>query len=242
MRKLETHDWWPEMVALKDELSLRELGEKFSVTPGAIMAAFRRNGIERRAAPPGPRAYRERRQAPEADALPPEPGEDASVRPGSKDGQIAAFAEMLGQVPDHEIAKKAGVSLRTVAAYRARNDIPGFRGKRTRRKKPGPKSKVEPYADIVGTVPDRVVAEKAGVTVNAVRNWRRLRGISAAGRSLPTLGTTNGEIFVDGDIAWQVRLSDGRIGVVVADSLVDAARKAEDVGDVTAMDRLGPVL
>jgi hypothetical protein len=29
MRKIETCPWWSEMVSLKDELSLRELAERF---------------------------------------------------------------------------------------------------------------------------------------------------------------------------------------------------------------------
>ena len=30
MRKLESHDWWPELVRDKDALSLRELAKKFT--------------------------------------------------------------------------------------------------------------------------------------------------------------------------------------------------------------------
>ena len=59
MRRIETNDWWPELVKLKDELSLRELAERFDVTPGAISAAFKRTGISSPpSAPPGPRARR----------------------------------------------------------------------------------------------------------------------------------------------------------------------------------------
>lgn len=35
---------------------------------------------------------------------------------------------------------------------------------------------------LLGQVPDRVVAERAGVSLNAVRNYRVKRGIAAAGR------------------------------------------------------------
>ena len=97
MRRIETYDWWQDLVNLKDELSLRELAERFSVTPGAISAAFKRTGITRRPAPPGPRARRKSRS--EADELPPEPGEGAeeSVRPGSKDSQILPHMDLLGK-------------------------------------------------------------------------------------------------------------------------------------------------
>ncbi len=44
------------MLALKDTLSLRELGHHFGVTPSAIMAAFKRNGISRSPTRSGPKA------------------------------------------------------------------------------------------------------------------------------------------------------------------------------------------
>jgi len=58
MRKIERNTWWPQAIRLKDELSLRELSEKFGPTPGAFMAAFKRNGITRKPSPPGPRKPR----------------------------------------------------------------------------------------------------------------------------------------------------------------------------------------
>lgn len=247
MKKLETYEWWPELVSLKDELSLRELGERFDVTPGAIMNALRRNGIERKPAPPGPRAHRKRSKSAN---LPPEPG-DGAARPGSKDAQIEAHKDLLGTVPDRVVAEKAGVSLRTVAAYRARHDIDGYKGPRksSGRKR---KSKIDPFADIVGTVPDRVVAEQAGVSVNAVRNWRRNRGVPAVGRGRPPAtstatpsASTSDAIRVTvagGDVAWKVTLGSGRSGVVVGQDLMDAAQKAQRVGDVTSMERIGAVL
>ena len=47
----------------------------------------------------------------------------------------------------------------------------------------GRRSKLDPYADKVGTLPDREVAELAGVTVENVRTWRKRRGIPSPGRS-----------------------------------------------------------
>jgi hypothetical protein len=62
LRTIESNEWWPELVALKDELSLRELAERFQVTPGAIVAALKRGSITRSTvsgragtAPPGDR-------------------------------------------------------------------------------------------------------------------------------------------------------------------------------------------
>lgn len=184
MRRIETYDWWPELVRRKDELSLRELAERFDVTPGAISAAFRRTGLSRKAAPPGPRI---RRKASGGDeALPPEPGEgedNALARPGSKDTRILPYAKLLGQVPDSDVAKKAGVSVRTIASFRARNNVGGYKGPRKRGADRAPrKSRIDAFAHLVGQHPDRIVAEKAGVSLNAVRNWRMRHGVPASGR------------------------------------------------------------
>lgn len=59
MKKLEDRPWWPELVALKDVLSLRELGERFGAAPAAISNALKRNRLDRNGAPPGPRANRD---------------------------------------------------------------------------------------------------------------------------------------------------------------------------------------
>ena len=129
MRRLETFDWWEELVALKDELSLRELAERFHVTPGAISAALKREGVMRQPAPPGPRVHRRRKGE---EDLPPEAGEEEVVdaRPGSKDALLLEHRDLLGQVPDKEVATKAGVSVRTVASFRARNGIPSYAPRR----------------------------------------------------------------------------------------------------------------
>ena len=196
MRRIETYDWWPELVRRKDELSLRELAERFDVTPGAISAAFRRTGLSRKAAPPGPRI---RRKASGGDeSLPPEPGEGEEgtvARPGSKDTRILPYARMLGQVPDSDVAKKAGVSVRTIASFRARNAVGGYKGPRKRGADRAPrKSRIDAFAHLVGQHPDRIVAEKAGVSLNAVRNWRMRHGVPASGRAAsdPVHGAVHG--------------------------------------------------
>ena len=59
MKKLEDRPWWPELVELKDVLSLRELSSRFGAAPAAISNALKRSGLERNPAPPGPRAKRD---------------------------------------------------------------------------------------------------------------------------------------------------------------------------------------
>ncbi len=250
MRRIETYDWWPELVDLKDTLSLRELAEKFSVTPGAISAAFKRTGITRRPAPPGPRARRKSR--PESESLPPEPGEaNVSARPGSKDSQILPFQDLLGSVPDAEVADRAGVSVRTIASFRSRNGISGYTGPRRRRRAGGGRrSKIDAFAHLLGQVPDRVVAEKAGVTLNAVRNYRAKRGIQAAGRTGSAVSPTEvgaALSFTGGEAAWRVTAeaeTGQSVRVVVAPSLAEAANRAEaaGLGQIVALEWIGAVV
>lgn len=247
MRKIETFSWWNDLLKLKDQYSLRELADRFDVTPGAITAAFKRTGTSRRSAPPGPRNRRPASAPPPVveELLPPEPGDGADAdpagRPGSKDTRIATHAALLGTVPDAEVARKAGVSVRTVAAYRARVGIPGYTGPRRRGADRQPrKSRIDAFADLVGTVPDRVVAERAKVSVNAVRNWRVKRHVKARGRAaevaapaaaavaaVPSTGSQAYRVVVGGD--------ERAVRVVVAASLSAAAAHAESAG-------LGPIL
>jgi len=245
MRRIETFDWWPELVELKDELSLRELADRFSVTPGAISAALRRTGITRKPAPPGPRARR-------ATSLPAEPDGEGPplVRPGSKDAQLVPFLDELGQVPDAEVAQRAGVSVRTVASFRSRHEITGYTGPRRRRKDRKPRrSRIDPFQELLGQVPDRVVAEQAGVSLNAVRNYRVKHGIPASGRGRPKAGTVPppGALTIPpphsaGDIAWEVTLTSGETVAVLAVDLVSAAEAAKRVGAVAEIRRVGRVV
>lgn len=255
MRRIETYDWWPELLERKDELSLRELAERFEVTPGAISAAFRRVGVSRKAAPPGPRIRRSKSE----EGLPPEPGEGADapdaadgVRPGSKDARILPFASMLGEVPDSEVAKRAGVSVRTIASFRSRNGVGGYKGPRKRGADRAPrKSRIDAFSHLVGNFPDRVVAERAGVSLNAVRNWRMRRGIAANGRvgeaSEAEPMAAAAVVPATGVGAWKVVTSqsrDGQVRVVVAESLSDAASRAEraGIGAVLALEWIGAVV
>ena len=246
MRKIESNPWWPQLVELKDELSLRELAERFQVTPGAVSAALKRNNITRVPSPPGPRGRR-------SQDLPPEPGETVPTKRGgpSKRHLIEPFVELLGQRPDHEIAEQAGVSQRTIANYRARLGIPGYRGVKKRGKDRKPRaSKIDPFQELLGQVPDRVVAERAGVSLNAVRNYRVKRGIPARGRGRPPAGTVpppgqaaslpvTAPATPTGNLAWKVVLASGQVVVVAAESLHAAAARADSCGVVVSLERIG---
>jgi hypothetical protein len=249
MRRIETYDWWPELVRRKDELSLRELAERFEVTPGAISAAFKRTNLSRKAAPPGPRIRRQGGDG--ADGLPPEPGEAATedtttVRPGSKDAKITPYLELLGTVPDSEVARKANVSVRTIASFRARHGVTGYKGPRKRGADRAPrKSRIDAFAHLVGLHPDRVVAEKAGVSLNAVRNWRMRHGVAASGRAdaARELSPVRSEPGEGGRGAWKIS-SDETVKVVVAPSLAEAAVLAQraGIGTIRALEWIGEVV
>lgn len=253
MRRIETYGWWQELVNKKDELSLRELAERFDVTPGAISAAFKRTGLSRKAAPPGPRI---RRKSQSNDDLPPEPGEmddeddsstSAEARPGSKDTRILPYLEMLGKVPDSEVARKAGVSVRTIASFRARNQLNGYKGPRKRGADRAPrKSRIDAFSHLVGQLPDRAVAQQAGVSLNAVRNWRMRHNMlpnPQAEESEFTPASVSSHSAGSG--AWRVVTgSNGAVRVVIAGSLSDAAARVEDagIGRILALEWIGETL
>ena len=237
MRRLEQEDWWEELVSLKDELSLRELAERFNATPSAISNALRRNRLERRPAPSGPRAYRTTRndsvykltrsisQVNKAEPL---------VRPGSKDSLLQPAFHLLGKLPDAEIAERCGVSVRTVASYRARHKIAGYTGPR-KRQGPGKKmhqSKIDTYASLVGIESDKEIARRAGVTPNAVRHYRMTRGIvpvtQVAAPATSAVSRVASETF-----GWLVRFDDADTiveRVMLGSSLEQVAQNAMNAG------------
>lgn len=61
MQRIETQPYWPDIVAVKDSLSLRQLADRWGCTPGAIADGLKRQGLTRRSAPPGPRRDLEHR-------------------------------------------------------------------------------------------------------------------------------------------------------------------------------------
>ncbi len=272
MAHLEEDAAWSQILRLKDELGLRELAERFGTSPSAVAAAFKRQGVSRTphaldgagspadAPPPAevapaPRRAGRRRAAREDDdvvMLPEVEAALARIRPGSKDVQIARHAAALGQVPDSEVARRAGVSVRTIASFRARHDIPGYRGPRRSASARGPRrSRIDPFAGLLGQVPDRVVAEKAGVSLNAVRNYRVKRGIPAAGRDRReaslSFGLPAAAAPAGGERVWSVGVRDGGQLIelaVVADSLSEAVEIAAGgvAGEVVSVRYAGALL
>ncbi len=193
--------------------------------------------------------------------------------------KIQPYADMLGKAPDAEIASLADVSTQTVANYRKAQGIKAGRNRRTEAviakgetasgtKVRKNRSVVAPFDALLGTVPDSVIAKKAGTSVNNVRNRRARLGISAfrkqraAARaesvsapapaaSTPAASTPAASTPAvapapvaasGGSNAYRVRFGDSS-GIVLAESLVEAAAKATAGGrEVSAIELLGAVL
>ncbi|MEC8194583.1 MAG: hypothetical protein VX127_17745 [Myxococcota bacterium] len=123
MKKIEDQPWWDELIGVKDAMSLRQMSERFGVSPAAIANALKRNGIDRKAAPAGPRSRR-RHEPP--------------VQPRGRQSKLDKYIDQIGKVVDREIAERAGVTVSAVTNYRKRNNIKAS-GKRGRpRVRPNP--------------------------------------------------------------------------------------------------------
>ncbi|MSP54105.1 MAG: hypothetical protein EXR69_00625 [Myxococcales bacterium] len=113
----------------------------------------------------------------------------------------------VGRVADSVIAARLGISRKTVLAWRKRMGIRAFDNPTPTREAPNAAAALSPssfapetarkakasrldaYFDVLGTVPDRTVAEQAGVSPENVRMYRHRRGIEAqwrAGEGPPT--------------------------------------------------------
>ena len=112
--------------------------------------------------------------------------------------KVDAVAHLVGTVSDRDLAKQIGVTPENVRTWRRRRgieatwqtDFPQVEvaakppKKRKKRKKPARrKSKLDPFAAELGTVPDRVIAEKAGVSAENVRMYRKRHGITSTWRA-----------------------------------------------------------
>ena len=153
---------------------------------------------------------------------------------------------MLGQEPDRVVAERAGVSVAAVRRYRVRHGIAGRRGRPPIEapqatplravKRKGRRSALTPFADELGHVPDRELAERAGVTVENVRAYRKRRGIPAYWRDVAStpsaVATENARSATPGaeeQQAFSVCVSVDGIDsqyVIVAPDIASAAARA----------------
>ncbi|MBN1334391.1 MAG: hypothetical protein JXB39_00360, partial [Deltaproteobacteria bacterium] len=134
----------------------------------------------------------------QAKSLPVPQREGSKARaPVVQTSRIEPFLDKIGEVPDSEVAALAGVTRAAVQDYRRRRGILSASEKMRQASPASPvkvvrKSKLEPFADEIGVLPDAEVAALAGLTPGAVAYWRNQRGIPAP-RTLKRAGIARSE-------------------------------------------------
>jgi hypothetical protein len=198
MRALEKNAWWLDLVADKDSLSLRQLGEKYKCTPGAITNALKRSGLTRESAPSGPRF---KGGMAVVDILPPmadagallskRKPERKVLRSGKVSKKTVAamqrFVSVLGDVSDEVFAARVGVEIHEAESFRKAAGIARFKEVKETKKR-GRTSKIAPFKNFVGNTPDLEIAKMAGVTVYAIRAYRSKHGIRLSESSKRPVG------------------------------------------------------
>ncbi len=119
--------------------------------------------------------------------------------------RLDGFTDIVGVLPDKDVAKRADVTPENVRTFRMRRVIPAaWRGETveeltarlsergqlpapTRRKKRKKKrkqraSKLDPFTHLLGQIPDRQLSEMDGVSPENVRAYRKRRNIPAQWR------------------------------------------------------------
>jgi hypothetical protein len=198
MRALEKNSWWIDLVSDKDNLSLRQLGEKYKCTPGAITNALKRSGLTRESAPSGPRFKGGIAVVdilpPMVDAVAPLSGQKPKrkvLRNGKVSKKSVAamqkFASVLGEVSDEVFALRVGVPIREAESFRKSAGIARFKAVKEAKTR-GRRSKITPFKNFVGNTPDLDIAKMAGVTVYAIRAYRSKHGIRLSEASKRPVG------------------------------------------------------
>lgn len=196
--------WWPELLAVKDSLSWTALAERYHTNVQTLRRALQSVGATKARLPTGRRA-----------AAPAGPGRRGPRSP------IDAHAQLVGKMSDGEVGRRAGVSAAAVKQYRLRRGIPAWRPEAGAGTVARRASRLDPFAGIVGVMPDRAVAARAGVTPESVRLYRKARGIPSPART--------GAGAEPERLAFELRITDGDADeryVVVAVDLAGACARA----------------
>ena len=110
----------------------------------------------------------------------------------SPTNHLDAVRAKMGTIPDHEVAKMCDSTAAIVGRYRRKHGIkayqgykfvkgtqpPGAKSSATKGTRRARKSKLDPFRAEVGKLPDKIVAAKAGVSVEGVRMYRKRHGIA----------------------------------------------------------------
>lgn len=171
---LESQPWWNDILGALATHPLRDLARRHRVSVAALQAALERTGNLPTAAPE----------------------EAQRTTRGGATARLEGVRSLLGRVSDGEVAERLGIARKTVVEFRKRNHIDAFVPPRSRvdssasasgrgRPEAGAvrrASRLDAFANVIGRVPDRDVAGRAGMTPENVRMYRRRRGIAASWR------------------------------------------------------------
>jgi len=178
------------------------------------------------------------------------------------DSVLEPYLPDLGKTPDQDVASRAGVSRAVVIAFRKRLGIAPYEGYKfgaPGRDQPariappgarpfrGRRSALDPYANLLGAMPDQDIARMAGVTPENVRTYRQRRGISAHASAPDAPGAAS-----PGTSAWFVEIEAGgetfRYAILASDlasaagTAIDRARRRHRGATVRTLQRIAEVL
>ncbi len=175
--RLESHSWWPKLLAEKDHKSLRELSETYNVSINGLSRALKRAGVQRTPVRGGKRVRTEAGPAPDPRSI-----EARSWWPDfleRKDKQsLSALAKRFGvaEITLQRAMKRTGVTRRSQ------------RGAKGNRQAQRASRRLALHAELLGVVPDAQIAEKAGVSRYAVAQYRKrleVTSVRATARPAP---------------------------------------------------------
>jgi transcriptional regulator with XRE-family HTH domain len=198
--KLEEERIWTDIVPLLATEPIPEVAARFGLSAGAIASAMVRTGFVRRAVTPSPETLSDLAASPEIVTqapltLPPEPEAPRRGRPARS--RLDGLRHLVGVRSDAFVGEVAGLSREAVRQYRVKHGIPAAEAAEPAPpgeidpperdpavptaplRKGGPTSAIDPYFALLGKVPDRELAQSAGVSVSAVSQYRRFRNIPA---------------------------------------------------------------
>ena len=182
-----------------------------------------------------PQAPAARVAAPVRTATPPD--RDPIELRRAKPSRLDAFLGIIGRLPDRAVAEQAGVSPENVRMYRQRRGIDAnWRAGET------PPTRVELALAAVerdlGTLPDAVIAKRAGVSRSAVTQYRARKGIAAGRRAVP-------DVVIEPGVGFEILLhtaSGTETVTIIAANATAAIVAAAQHGEVLQLRRIGRVV
>lgn len=166
--RLESASWWPELLEVKDELSLSEMADRFGVSINGLSRALKRAGIERKTVRRG-RGPAKKSTAPKG----------ADPRSAEAQDWWDEFLTLKDRKPLAELAGRFGVAEITLqrAMKRTGTERRSQRGARGSQQARKAARRLKPLAHLLGNLPDADIAAQTGLTRYAVAQYRRRNGV-----------------------------------------------------------------